>query len=65
MKTKNTTADAAQYDATGEAVSDAIAMIHEAISETARHNTAHDFTEMQAALMKLSSEIEHYASGQI
>ena len=65
MTMKTTTADAAQYDATGEAVSDAIAMIDEAISETARHNTAHDFTEMQAALTKLSSEIEHYASDRL
>ena len=57
---KNTTANNNRYDVGGEPVSDAVALIDEAIAETARQATAYDFTEMHVALMKLSSEIEHY-----
>ena len=53
------------YDLGGEPVSDAIAMIDEAIAETARHNHAFDFTTMHAALLELSAEIERYSTSRL
>ena len=61
MSTRTLTANDI-YDLGGEPVSDAIAMIDDAIAETARHATAYDFTPMHVALLELSAELEHYVS---